>query len=603
MGGSYSDPGESPDLNPPLKSMRGSRRSHRDHHSRQLLSPVPQDTTSTQSIRVLLVDDSSNERAIHRRMLERQHTFDIEVLEADSGGAGLEAFAREQPDVVLLDYHLGDMQGDQFLLQFGRRWPGVQPPVVVLTGDSEPHVAVRVMKYGALDFLTKGAFEPDTLCLAIVQVLTATERRRESERLLENEARLRAEKAEEIQAKSAFLANVSHEIRTPLTAILGFAEELRDEVGDRPEPPSPREVQSVDLILENSRHLLSIVNDILDLSKIEAGSMSVERVEMDLVSIAQSVFRVFEAPARRKGIDLRLEFGTPVPERIESDPVRVRQILLNLVGNAIKFTERGSVEIRVDDSASPGGDAPSTVQVSVLDTGIGMDEAGVAKLFRPFTQAEGTATTRKYGGTGLGLVISKQLAIMLGGDISVRSVLGQGSMFRMWVETGDCTGAALVQPEAVASGPWAAAGIEESAGAGDPLVAPRDDAVRVLVADDSAANRLLMRRILARHGVSVTEVPDGQQAVDAVLEAVAAGRPFDAVLLDRQMPELDGHEAARRLRGEGYQGTLIAWSADTDPDTQRRAREVGFDAVVTKPVDRRILIERLEEFTGRSLAV
>ncbi len=373
------------------------------------------------------------------------------------------------------------------------------------------------------------------------------------------------------RSKSEFLANVSHEIRTPMTAILGFADTLAER-----DAPAPERAEIVDTIRRNGRHLLAILNDVLDLSKIEAGRMRVERISCSLVQIVEETASLLRARADEKGLSFEIEWAFPLPAAIQSDPVRVRQILTNLIGNAIKFTESGSVRVRV-------GLVGERIVVDVVDTGIGINAEQMPRLFQPFTQAD-SSMARRFGGTGLGLAISRRMAQLLGGDIEVDSSVGRGSRFRVSLDPGPLEG------------------VEWLEGAGTPAErpppAPQPAPVgalrgRVLVAEDTADTRKLLRRVLERAGLQVDAAQNGLEAREMALAAAAAGDAYDVVLMDMQMPEMDGYEATSRLRAEGYRGTIVALTAHAMTGEREKCIAAGCDDYATKPIDRATLLATL----------
>ncbi len=377
-------------------------------------------------------------------------------------------------------------------------------------------------------------------------------------------------------AKSQFLANMSHEIRTPLTAILGFSENLLE-----PDLPLDERTAAVRTVLRNGEHLLELINEILDLSKIEAGRIDLEQVKFSPVQLAADVISIMRVRADAKGLPLRLEFVTPLPETIVSDPTRVRQILINLLGNAIKFTDSGEVALRV--ALEEVGREKPCLRFDVADTGIGLSEEQLGRLFRPFIQAD-NSTARRFGGTGLGLSISRHLARLLGGDVAVASQPGSGSCFSVTIDTGDLTGVPRVMGTAEAlSSP-----IEASQSA---EIARLD--CRVLLAEDSPDNRLLINSFLRKLGATVDVAENGRQAVELATAALGEGRPFDVILMDIHMPELDGFQATRRLREQGYNRPIIALTANAMSGDEQKCREAGCDDYATKPIHRRRLVAQI----------
>jgi signal transduction histidine kinase/ActR/RegA family two-component response regulator len=369
------------------------------------------------------------------------------------------------------------------------------------------------------------------------------------------------------RAKTEFLANVSHEVRTPMTAILGFADTLADREVDAGE-----RAEIVDTIRRNGRHLLAILNDVLDLSKIEAGRMRVERIPSSLRQIVEETASLLRPRAAEKGLALRLAWEFPLPATIRTDPVRVRQILNNLLGNAIKFTDFGSVEVCV---AVPDG----RVVLDVIDTGIGMSRAEIAGLFQPFMQAD-SSTTRRYGGTGLGLAISRRMAQLLGGDIEViGSTSGHGSRFRVTLDPGPLDGVE-----------WSTSFDEPSEAAASPQPVVSGLSGRILVAEDTADTRKLLHRLLDRAGLRVETATNGIEARDMALSSLRQGEAYDVVLMDMQMPEMDGYESTACLRAEGYGGIIVALTAHAMSGEREKCIAAGCDDYATKPIDRATLL-------------
>jgi len=379
------------------------------------------------------------------------------------------------------------------------------------------------------------------------------------------------------QAKSDFLANMSHEIRTPMNAILGFAEVLKRGYG-RSEAERHRHL---DTIVSSGEHLLQLINDLLDLSKIESGRLDVERISFAPHVALQDAIRVLAVKAREKGILLEFDVDGEVPETLLSDPTRVRQIVTNLISNAVKFTATGSV--RVVASMDRGGAAPR-FSIDVIDTGIGMPPEALEKIFEAFVQAD-SSVTRRFGGTGLGLDISRRLARLLGGDIVVTSTVGEGSTFSVTLDPGPLDGVCMLQPE-------------EARKCGEPAAA-RDAGrwefppARVLVVDDGDENRELVQLVLNEVGLEVDGAENGQVGVEK-----AEGGSFDAILMDVQMPVLDGYDATARLRELGVQTPIIALTAHAMKGFGQHCLDAGFTGYLTKPVDIDALLETLAGHLG-----
>jgi CheY-like chemotaxis protein len=367
---------------------------------------------------------------------------------------------------------------------------------------------------------------------------------------------------------------MSHEIRTPLNAILGYTDILIEESWGR------AIVKNLQIIKRNGESLLHIVSDILDLSKIEAEKVDLELISCSALHLIEDVASLMKVQADAKGLEFQVDYVGPIPERIRTDPTRLRQILINLLGNAIKFTERGSVRL-VAELAEDRTRRP-TMTFGVVDTGIGMSEEELAKVFQPFVQADGS-TARRFGGTGLGLVISKRLAQILGGDITVWCAPRAGSTFCLWIPTGPLDGVSMIDVSHRAE------------------VAPRDVAeetqrpvaaadLRILLAEDCPDNQRLISYFLRKTGADVTIAENGRMAVDLALAARDQDTSFDLILMDMQMPEMDGYQATTELRAAEYNGPIIALTAHAMSGDREKCIQAGCDDYVEKPISREKLI-------------
>jgi len=367
--------------------------------------------------------------------------------------------------------------------------------------------------------------------------------------------------------KSQFLAHLSHEVRTPMTSILGFIELL--ETGS---PSIVNQRECLTTIRRNAEHLLSLLDCILDRSKLEAGAMKPELAACRPSEFLHDTVALLQLAAREKGIGLELEFKTPPFDLILTDPTRIKQILFNLIGNAVKFTERGSVRVVVTSNTSD-----RRMIVEVIDTGVGIEAGELDQLFMPYVQAT-RHDGKHFRGTGLGLSISRQLAEMLGGSLTASSESGQGSNFRLEIPA----------PE-----PGPEAKLRERS----PTFA---GAVRkILLADDGIDSRRLLMFQLQRAGATVESVEDGLAACRLAEEASRAGVPFDLVLLDLNMPRMDGFGAARRLRDQGFIGPVIALTASLSEEARNDCLLAGFDDMATKPIPSRALIELCDKHFGK----
>ncbi|HEV7689433.1 MAG TPA: ATP-binding protein [Hyphomonadaceae bacterium] len=370
-------------------------------------------------------------------------------------------------------------------------------------------------------------------------------------------------------AKSAFLATMSHEIRTPLNGILGMAQVLQaDQLTDA-------QKERVTIISESGQTLMALLNDVLDISKIEAGKLDIARVDGDLQLTVERVRQLFQSRAAERGLAVSLEVSDNLPKRLNYDAVRVRQCVSNLLSNAIKFTEHGRITVRL--GAEKQADGAWTVQITVADTGIGMDRATMDRLFAHFTQADATIT-RRFGGTGLGLAITRQLARLMGGDVHVVSRPGEGSTFRFTFAAAEGAAAAPVADEGEAPAAPVETTLKQAMGA------------RVLLVDDNAVNRNVVKLFMASLGPRITEAVNGQDALDKL-----AAQDFDIVLLDVHMPVMDGMEAIKRIRSSDAPWRdipVIALTADAMSGDRERFLAMGMSDYLSKPIDARELASK-----------
>ncbi|MDH3584430.1 MAG: response regulator, partial [Phycisphaerae bacterium] len=381
------------------------------------------------------------------------------------------------------------------------------------------------------------------------------------------------------QAKSDFLARMSHEIRTPMNAILGFADLLRRGF-DANEDERQEYLQTIH---SSGRHLLNLINDILDLSKVEADKLEVELQPCSAYAIVADVVTTLGTKAQEKGLKLDLRVEDRIPNTITTDAGRVRQIVTNLVGNALKFTEVGNVTVVLRQA---GSQAQPQLAIDVVDTGIGMTPEQVEKVFNPFEQAD-SSITRRFGGTGLGLAISLRFAEALGGGITATSAAGKGTTFTVALNTGSLEDSSLCTGEELAA-------TTRATDTDTADLATSLPTSRILLADDGEANRRLISLVLERAGATVDTAINGQEAVNA-----ATTEQYDLVLMDMQMPIMNGYEASTRLRELGYEQPIIALTANAMKGDEKRCLDAGCSGYLSKPIDMDRLVATLAAILGR----
>lgn len=385
---------------------------------------------------------------------------------------------------------------------------------------------------------------------------------------LEN-SRLFRKAQEANRAKSAFLANMSHEVRTPLGAMLGFADLLASE------NLKEEQMKYVQTVLRNGRQLLRIVDEILDLSKVESDLVAIEKIEFSLRTLISEVMALLEMQAREKNLEFKLKLSPDLPDRVISDPTRLRQILINVIGNAIKFTTEGYIEVCGECRNHPENPSSWIVEFKVTDTGIGIDASQAEKLFQPFVQAD-NSMTRRFGGTGLGLFVSRKLARLLGGDVLLtKSNLGRGTQFTITAAMG---AAKANRPRESNDSRHSHKEIKSHA--------------KVLVVDDAPDNRTLIHHYLSRLGTKADLAGTGVEAINLALKG-----DYDLILMDVQMPEMDGLEAVRQLRAHHYQKPIVALTAHAMKGDREQCLRAGFDDYLGKPIDRDRLRQTIERYT------
>lgn len=385
------------------------------------------------------------------------------------------------------------------------------------------------------------------------------------------------------RAKSAFLANMSHELRTPMTAILGFTDLLL-----LPNLPRHEQQEFLETIQRNGKALLELINDVLDLSRIETGNVAVQKTDCVLEEIIEDAVATAKVRAVEKGLELRVDRQGPLPDHIHTDPLRLRQILVNLLGNAVKFTERGEISLSVQLLLASTG--PARMQFTVADTGIGIPSQAMFNLFQPFMQSDSSAS-RRHGGTGLGLAISKHLANALGGDIEVASELGQGSRFVLTIEVGslDTVGTYGGSPASPTANVQASYPNSAQSLSG-----------RVLLAEDVSDIQVLVARTLRGMNLQVDVAENGKRACEMAAASKTQGKPYDIILMDIQMPGMNGYEATQWLRHHNWQGPIVAVTAHAMIGDREKCEAAGCDDYIAKPLAATVLRDILARYLPKA---
>lgn len=538
---------------------------------------------SDRTYRLLIVDDDETDRRLYGWLLARQAPGAFDIEQAVDGAAGIAALRSRKFDCLLLDFSLPDVTGLEFLND--AVMDGELPcAAVLITGHGNEAIAVEAMKLGVQDYLVKDHVNEGRLWRAIVRAVSQRELRQrlaQSVRALtaanttleqevvarkETEAALRAAKeaAEQAdQAKTRFVAMVTHELRTPLNGILGYAELLRLEGG-----LSVQQNARVRAMMQAGQHLSGMIERVLDFATIESGRLELQKVTMSLRDLADSCITCVGPGATVRGLSLRLVCAHGAPYQIMTDPARLRQILLNLLGNAVKFTEAGGVELRILAGAAPGA-----VRIEVADTGPGIKETSRERLFMDFERLDAPTSVE---GAGLGLAIAARVVGLMGGSIGHTANPGGGSIF--WLELPSEETAPSPPPNAVAT-------------------VPPQSGTSVLLVDDIGMNRDVIGAFLRAAGHEVTLAENGQDAV-----RLASKQIFDLILMDVRMPEMDGLEATRQIRSllTPYgQVPILALTAYFFPDQVAQCQEAGMDGHVTKPVNYATLVQAVARAIAR----
>ncbi len=510
--------------------------------------------------KILVVDDMAINLELIKSVLNLEGHFSL-VMVSD-GKSAIRKAKTNHFDLILLDIMMPEMDGYE-VCNILKSYPTTKDiPIIFLTALNGPKDIQKAFRYGAVDYILK-PFSREEL---ISRVNLHISLKRTREELIK--AKRSAEAAAE--AKAIFLANMSHELRTPMNGIIGMVDILkRTELTDA-------QYEYLNIIESSGETLLSIINDILDLSKIEAGHMELEKIPFSLYDEIRRVANIMQVIADKKKLTVRLHIGKEVPPYVKGDPVRMKQIIINLVNNAIKFTEKGNITISVEKKSAEDG----KVQLffKIMDTGIGISPEGQKKLFQSFSQVD-KSTTRKYGGTGLGLMISKNLTQMMGGEIGVESVEGVGSTFWFTISM------ELSDQESYIKQHQA----DDTSHEDRTRVQPK---MNILLAEDNKINQKVAMLNLNNLGYQVDIASNGKEAVEKFENG-----DYDLIFMDVQMPEMDGIEACKKIRELEINSDstkkipIIAMTANTSEDERKKYMEAGMDDYISKPFKQKELIE------------
>jgi len=504
-------------------------------------------STMVKGGRILVVDDEPGMRDFLIYELQEEG---YQTAFACNGEEALEKIKNENFQVVVTDIKMPKMDGLELLEKAKKISPYLE--FIMVTGYAQIENAVKAMKEGAYDFLSK-PYELNEILVVIEKALEKSELRQDRDIAVELS-----------RVKSEFLATMSHEIRTPMNAVIGMSDLLEET------PLSIEQREYVRVLKRGGETLMNLINNILDLSKVESGNLELEKTEFNLEELSEQVMELMAYRAHEKGLELAFQISPEVPINLMGDPNRLKQVLVNLIGNALKFTEKGEVVLEV--KSVERADDKCRILFSVKDTGIGIPKEKLEQIFDPFTQAD-ASTTRKYGGTGLGLTISKKLVERMGGGIEVTSQPGQGTTFYFTL------------PFEIRKG----GSIQEAS----PIISLKG--LKVLLVDDNATNRLILSHILVSWGAQVTQAESGEAAISELKRSTAANQSYQLLLLDCRMPKMDGFQLIEEIKKDSNfeQMTIMMLTSDARYGDIARAQKLGVSRYLTKPVKKMELFNTL----------
>ncbi|QJR82311.1 response regulator [Alteromonas pelagimontana] len=521
----------------------------------------------TDIIRVLLIEDDEDDYFLTADYLSQCEDPKFQITWVTNSAHAVKAFNKKSFDICLLDYILGAENAVDVLEILKSN--GISVPVVILTGQSDIQIDEMVMRAGAADYLTKSEIETPRFMRTMRYAMVRRE--------IENERIERHKVEQQNKAKDKFLAHLGHELRTPLTSILGYTELLLDDVAN------DRLNQELSIIHTNGKHLLSLLNDLLDMSRIMANKLELSQKVINLSSFMTDVHSLMNLAAKDKGLKMSVVSESLIPEMIRTDPTRLRQVLINLISNAVKFTDTGHVGVSVEVTPPKYPGDIERLLFKVKDTGIGMPPDKLEDIFHPFEQIEDVMRAN-HGGAGLGLAISRELVSKMGGNISVESVFGKGSVFSFTIDPGDISQQHREQLNlAVPSSRTAQTLMLHVSG-------------RVLIVDDLREIRRLTGHMVSQCHATVAYAENGVKALEAVLMAEQEGHPFHLVLMDIHMPVMSGIDALKALRKHNCNVAVVAITAASRKGLKQSLLDEGFDDVLGKPIEKTALIQVLDKY-------